>query len=427
MLYKTIFKIGQNRRNPSIDGWYDFLKKTEEWPLEKLETYQFQKLKEILSFAYEYSPYYRRKFEAAKLNPDDLKTINDLSKFPVLTKEDVLTHNEEIHTRYDFKKRFRATTSGSSGNSLAFWREEKADSFNRATIFRGYSWYNVNPWDKNGYFWGFNFSGLERFKIWFLDLLQNRFRIFSYEERAFRKFARKLESASFVHGYSSMIYESAKIINQKKLRKPKKIKLVKGTSEKIMESYKEEIKKAFNVPIISEYGATESGIMAFECPEGNMHITMEGVVIEELDNEILVTNLQLRSFPFIRYKLGDYIKLAPREKKCPCGREHLILEEVTGRIGENVYGKKNIYPSFYFYYIFKNLFKHHNLPLTYLVVQREKGQLEFNIEESLNAIEEKYLRNEINKYFEEDISYEIRSNYKKDRLREKTKSFISYI
>ena len=42
------------------------------------------------------------------------------------------------------------------------------------------------------------------------------------------------------------------------------IKMVKGTSEKIYESYQEEIQKAYGCRIISEYGATESGIIAFE-------------------------------------------------------------------------------------------------------------------------------------------------------------------
>ncbi|NAS29836.1 phenylacetate--CoA ligase family protein [Flavobacteriaceae bacterium R38] len=427
MLHKLIFKIGQNLRNPSIDGWYSFLKKSETWSLEKLETYQLEKLKELLEFAYENVPFYKHSFETLKVHPSDLKSLNDLSKFPVLSKEDVIKHNRDIHANYKFEKTFKATTSGSSGDSLIFKRDEKADSFNRAAIFRGYSWHNVKPWERNGYFWGFNFSKKERFKINILDSLQNRFRVFSYEEASFRKFVKKLRRARFIHGYSSMIYQAAKIINEKKLEKPKNIKLVKGTSEKILESYKDEIQKAFNVPVISEYGATESGIIAFECKEGNMHITMEGVIVEETDHEILITNIQMRSFPIIRYKLGDYIKLAEKGKKCKCGREHLILEEVTGRIGENVHGSKSIYPSLYFYYIFKNLLKNQGLALTYQVVQKEKGRLTFYLEENLNNKEGNYLKEEIYKYFKDDIAYEIITNSKKEVFTEKSKSFISYI
>ena len=100
------------------------------------------------------------------------------------------------------------------------------------------------------------------------------------------------------------------------MSKPAHIKMIKGTSEKYSINYQEEVKKAFGTKIVSEYGATESGVIAFECPEGNMHINMEGVLVEEIENEIVVTNLQMTSFPLIRYKLGDYIQLAPESKQC---------------------------------------------------------------------------------------------------------------
>jgi len=155
--------------------------------------------------------------------------------------------------------------------------------------------------------------------------------------------------------------------------------MVKGTSEKIFDYYQPEIIKAFGTKMISEYGAAESGIIAFECPKGNMHLNMEGVIVEEVNNEILVTNLHMLSFPIIRYKLGDYIKLASKNTSCMCGKNHVILSEVVGRIGETVYGIKNSYPSLYFYYIFKNISKSHKLNLEYQIIQEEKGELVFNI------------------------------------------------
>ena len=57
-----------------------------------------------------------------------------------------------------------------------------------------------------------------------LDSLQHRFRIFSYQKKAFHHFVKKLETATYIHGYSSMIYQTAKLINEQKLQKPKKLK-----------------------------------------------------------------------------------------------------------------------------------------------------------------------------------------------------------
>tara|TARA_B100000809_G_scaffold105703_1_gene104255 strand:+ start:54899 stop:56188 length:1290 start_codon:yes stop_codon:yes gene_type:complete len=427
MFYKLLFQLGQKIRNPSINKWYDFLKGSEKWTLEELEEYQLKKVKELLIFSYKYSKYYQVKFDKLNLNPHDFHVLSDLKEYPFTNKKDLITHNKEIHTHANLKKIKKATTSGSTGESLQFYREETADSFNRASIFRGYSWYGIKPWDNNGYFWGFNFSKLQKTKDSILDSLQNRFRLFSYQEKEMDVFLKKLKKAKFLHGYSSMIYQTAQVINKKKNHITFNLKMVKGTSEKIFDKYQEEVTKAFGVRMISEYGATETGIIAFECIEGNMHLNMEGVLVEEIKNEIVITNLQLQSFPIIRYKLGDYIKLADKDKACTCGLKHRILEEVTGRVGENIYGKNEIYPSLYIYYIFKNLSKESNLLLNYQVHHKTKGELLFNISEQLNKSELDLLKKQIQKYFPDDIKYHISDNQIFPVGEKKLKNFISSI
>ncbi|MDN3618927.1 phenylacetate--CoA ligase family protein [Polaribacter undariae] len=427
MIRKFIYNLGEKIRNPSLKKKYNFLKESEKWSLEKLEGYQLKKLKELLKIAYDNSEFYKQKFDAEQLDINEVKTLEDLKFFPIINKKDLITYTSQIHTNLNFKKTFLASTSGTSGESLKFVREENADSFNRATIQRGYSWYNIHPWDRNGYFWGFSFSFISQQKNKILDFFQNRYRIFSYEETALKEFIKKSRKAKYIHGYSSMIYQTALLINKLNLPKPLHLKMIKGTSEKIFESYHSEIKKAFGLDIISEYGATESGIIAYECIEGNMHLNMEGVLVEEVDGEIIITNLQLQSFPIIRYQLGDYISLAPRDKKCACGMNHLILEEVTGRIGENVYGIHNTYPSLYFYYIFKNLSKREHLNLNYQVIQDKKGVLEFRLEQEINDIEMTLLRDEIKVYFKQDILISIFTNVKLLAVNGKFKSFISNV
>jgi phenylacetate-CoA ligase len=407
--------------------WFHFLKESETWPLASLQAYQLEKLQELVVIAYANSTYYKNRFDALGMKPTDIKTLKDLKKLPISTKTDLLTYNHEIHTSLKFKKHFQANTSGTSGESLKFNREESADSFNKASAFRGYSWYNVNPWERNGYFWGYNFSDREALKIRVLDSLQNRFRIFNYRKESIDFFIKKLKNARYLHGYSSMVYETAKIINKQNLEKPLNLKMVKGTSEKIVEAYQEEIQKAFGQRMINEYGAAETGIIAFECSKGTMHLNMEGVIVEEIDLEIVVTNLQMHAFPIIRYKLGDYIKLAPATKKCECGMQHLIIEEVTGRIGQPVYGINNLYPSLYFYYIFKNLALKHDLLLTYQVVQDEKGKLIFLIEQHLDSRQLIHLENEIRGYFKNDMEVKIEYSQNLTAHNKKLKSFISNI
>ena len=55
----------------------------------ELEKYQLEKLKEQITAAYENSPAYRESFDEAGVTPEDLKTLDDLRKFPILTKQRV--------------------------------------------------------------------------------------------------------------------------------------------------------------------------------------------------------------------------------------------------------------------------------------------------------------------------------------------------
>jgi phenylacetate-CoA ligase len=155
---------------------------------------------------------------------------------------------------------------------------------------------------------------------------------------------------------------------------------------------------------------------------------MEGVLVEEIKNEIVVTNLQMHSFPIIRYKLGDYIKLSSSVKKCKCGLEHKVLEEVTGRIGERIFGQHQTYPSLYIYYIFKNLSIAHDIHLNYQVIQKEKGKLIFLIEQNINFLEESRLIKEIKRYFEKDVKCLIKKGVSfNTKKKNKIKNFISKV
>ena len=63
-------------------------------PIEKasqdeLQALQFQRLKTTLQHAYTNVPHYRKSFDDQGIQPDDLKTLSDLSKFPFTTKADL--------------------------------------------------------------------------------------------------------------------------------------------------------------------------------------------------------------------------------------------------------------------------------------------------------------------------------------------------
>lgn len=422
-----IYKLGIAMRNPSLLDHYHFLKETEHYSREELKRLQFETGKEFLCFAGKYSPYWKEKFEREGFDPQKMTSWDDLKKLAPIAKNDLLTDGDKIKSVYPFQKLQYSETSGTSGQVLFFPRNEEWDSFNRAGMFRGYSWYGIKPFERNGYLWGYNINPKARRKVQFLDWLQNRFRCFSYSEEDVRRFTEKLQSAEFLSGYSSMIYEIARLVNEMGMNPKYHLKMIKGTSEKIYPSYQEEVKKAFGQKIISEYGAGEAGLIAFECPEGgNMHINMEHVYVEVEDGEILVTNFLSRSYPIIRYKLGDAVTLADPDFVCPCGRKHQVVLDVLGRVGKNIYGKKSIYPSLTFYYLFKNIALEHGVFLNYQAIQKEKGAVVLNIEKEAPEFLP-FIQREIVKYFKDDVVFSVHFGVKLHEKNGKLKDFISEI
>lgn len=426
--HRWLFYRGAKKRNPSIFRHFESLKKTEGLDLPSFLELNEQRLKDLCVFAAEHSPFYKRRFEEAGFDPLKNWSLEEFRNIPITTKRDLIAHNQEIHTPAKFfKKRFFVETSGTSGEILTFHRDESWDSFNRAAIWRGYSWFGANPWDRKLYFWGYNTAPLKRLKLKVMDFMVNRFRLFDYDPGKLKQLLPKLNNVAIIEGYSSMIYELANLIEDKQ-PKFKSLKLVKGTSEKVFPHYQDIAKKVYGMPIANEYGSTESGIIAFECPKGSMHITMEGVYVEQdpEDGGILVTNLQSFSFPSIRYKLGDQIVLAPSDFTCECGFHSPVIREVTGRIGKKIFGSTQIYPSLTLYYIFKNLYFNDNRTIDFQAHQYEKGKLEIWLKESVTDTLQSLILSEAGKYFS-DIEITLLENHDFRQQAGKLRDFVSHL
>lgn len=424
--HEWIFKEGVRRRNPSLWAKYDSLKESESFSIHQLRQLQEIKLNRLLNHAFSTVPFYQT-FSSSRNWKHGVKSDGfNFKELPIITKDDLISLNREFHSTSKFSHLFFCETSGTSGKVLTFQRNEEWDSFNRASIFRGYSWYDISPWEYNIYFWGYGTKFLPRIKLRLLDFLVNRYRIFEFDSLAASRLEKKISKASYIEGYSSMIYELARNLENEKLDIGQ-LKMIKGTSEKVMPHYQEKVKKVFGKKIINEYGAAESGIISFECPSGSMHINMEGVMLEVEENgEVLVTNLESYSFPIIRYRLGDSIKLSDK-KDCPCGMKHPVIEEIYGRVGKVIYGKKERYPSLKLYYVFKGLYFEYNIKLNYQGYQEKKGHLTIRLDKELTETEKLYLGIKLQEVFGEDL--EIQLTFSEDFREEqgKLRDFISRI
>jgi phenylacetate-CoA ligase len=147
-----------------------------------------------------------------------------------------------------------------------------------------------------------------------------------------------------VRGYVSSLYIFAKycLDNDIELHG---IESVNPISENLYDFQREVIESAFRSRAFEEYVCNDGGTCAWECEahEG-LHYFMERAIIEEVDGEMLSTDLWNKAMPFIRYKNGDSVILL--NKKCSCGRQ-LPLIKVKGRNNDIIITREGpLSPSF---------------------------------------------------------------------------------
>ncbi|MFF5084882.1 phenylacetate--CoA ligase family protein [Actinoplanes sp. NPDC000266] len=99
------------------------------------------------------------------------------------------------------------------------------------------------------------------------------------------------------------------------------------------------ISEIWRVPVVQEYGSSETGGLAGECPHGRLHLWADRAIFEVYDpttgrcaadgaGELVVTMLAREAMPLLRYHIGDRVEVAHGE--CPCGSE-LPVVRVLGR------------------------------------------------------------------------------------------------
>ena len=64
-------------------------KKLECMPVEEIQKLQLEKLKETIAWVEEKVPFYKEKYKGAGLSAKDINSLEDISKFPVTTNDDL--------------------------------------------------------------------------------------------------------------------------------------------------------------------------------------------------------------------------------------------------------------------------------------------------------------------------------------------------
>jgi len=328
-----------------IQSKYRFLLKSQWWEKEEIKEYQNKKLSNLIKHSYNNVEYYRKLFRENNINPNEIKTAEDLKKIPPLTKDDVRKFglSSLIAKNIPSRKIIKGTTGGSTGEPLQFYRDKNSKSWGLGALHRFWNWSGINFAEKKFQFSGGSLGGFltKRSKLY------TRFEKFmtgTYVFPAFEMYEKNLEryleimtknkDIKFLRGYSSSIFILAKYINNYGIDNNLELNAVLTTAEKLFDYQKEEIQKAFNCTVYDQYGCGEILSIAAHCSNGSLyHIAEEHVILEIDDykkkNVARITDLDNYISPFIRYENGDII--TPSNKICACGRELSTLSKIDGR------------------------------------------------------------------------------------------------
>jgi phenylacetate-CoA ligase len=343
-----------------------------EWSRQRIEDYQTSRLRSLLGFARERSPYHAARL--ADLDPTTA-TADDLARLPPMAKQDAQANWDAIVTSPDL------------------------DRVGAERILAEQRWFSYTPAGQQVFSSGGS-SGVRGVYVWdwdqFVTLACLAWRWQLRAERAagsrvdparlavleagepphastplfdvatrpfmrtvvipagapFHEVVRAVADARPSHlvGYASVIGRLARAVLAGELEiQPVRLST---NSEPLSDEDRDAIVTAWGAPLHNLWGSTEIGVQAVGCGYGDgLHICEDEVILERVDAagrpvgpdepaaRTLATGLAGRTFPFIRYDLGDEVTLLPG--RCRCGSAMRRVADIAGRRDDDFrYGER---------------------------------------------------------------------------------------
>ena len=262
-----------------------FLEKSQWWSKTELEKLQIKKLKNFLQHANENVPYYHRLFKKLDFNPKFIKSVNDLNKLPLLTKEIINKNfNELIPLNYPKEKLIRSSTGGSTAAPMRFYIDKKWEACSMAAAYRSWSWAGYNLGDKIAYLWSapqdleYSKSKIDNFRNFLLKtVILDAFNLTDENMNKYLKILNKFKP-KVINTYSSVIYTFAEYIKKMNINivQPRAILT---TADMLFDNKRESIENAFNCEVFDYYSGRDTTLQAAECSEHlGYHLSVENAI-----------------------------------------------------------------------------------------------------------------------------------------------------
>ena len=357
-------------------------------PVEEIEKFQARKLKETVARAQERIPFYQKKFKEAGVSPDDIKNIQDISRFPLTEKNDLRDNYPFDLCAVPMKELVRIhASSGTTGKpvtgpytaaDLNQWTECMARNFWAAGV-------RQDDIVQNAYGYGLFTGGL--------GFHQGASRIGSTvvptsSGMTERQITLMQDFKSTVlcstPSYALTIAEKADDMGVDIRKLPLRVGIFGAEPWTI--GMRNEIERRMGIVAMEAFGLTELGGpgLAFDCEkQDGLHINEDHFLAEVVDpktfkpvplgekGELIFTSLQRQAMPMIRYRTKDITSL--RREECECGRTLLKMEKIYGRTDDMlIISGVNVFPS----QIESLLLQIPEVEPQYVLVVRKKGYLD---------------------------------------------------
>jgi phenylacetate-CoA ligase len=338
---KIILPVSDLALNRKLKVFLSFLNESQYWTREQINSFQDSKLRELISYANSYIPYYRDIFRTHNIKPKEIRSRTDLTKIPVLTKEIIKREGIDRFTSTMIKRKDRllSSSSGSTGEPLFYYNTKEAYTMNLAGSLRGWSWIGYRLGDK------------------YIKLSQNARG--NFIKRLQDKLSRNLYLSTNPLTDTNFDF----ILNEIERYKPKIIRsypdpllllarykqthpeflykpiAIATTGNTLFPETRKEIGQTFGCKIFDAYNS-EGNSTVFECPTHTCYHSAEEYGISEILNDegnpvtsgtgrLVSTDLWNFAHPFIRYDTQDFVETD--ETPCKCGRSHLRINKILGR------------------------------------------------------------------------------------------------
>ena len=324
------------------------------YSFDKIDEYRNNAFRKLIQYAYTV-PIYRDKYKKAEVKIQDIKSIEDIVKLPIVHREDLIkSYPHGLIPPVPRRDRILVNTSGSTRNPVKLYMDQYILMRSLILYVRELKYYGMR-WNKSRISIIGNFYQQTALTRYFASGAEPSLKpFFSFKniqllnaDDDLKEMIKRLDDfkPEFIIGFPGPLRHLA-LLKKEGYGKNVEPRCIVSSGGLIDRYEKKNIEKIFGARVFDIYGSTEAGPISFECEKGNFHINSDAVYLEVVnrDGEILekgkkgklvITRLYGRGTPIIRYTgMGDIITL--KEGSCSCGLQTELLAKVHGRIKETL-------------------------------------------------------------------------------------------